>query len=51
MRLLDKRRQVIVDVADNLVNDALTSGNYELRPGVRIPVTLPDARAAESALE
>ena len=47
MRLLDKRRQVIVDVADNLVNDALTSGNYELRPGVRIPVTLPDGTVGD----
>jgi hypothetical protein len=47
MRLLDKRRQVIVDVADNLVNDALTSGNYELRPGIRIPVTLPDGTVGD----
>jgi hypothetical protein len=47
MRLLDKRRQVIVDVADNLVNEALGSGNYEVRPGVRVPVTLFDGTAGD----
>jgi hypothetical protein len=47
VRLLDKRRQVIVDVSDNLVNDALTSGNYEARPGVRIPITLPDGTVGD----
>lgn len=47
MRLLDKRRNVIVNVDDNLVNEALSSGNYELRPGVRVPVKLPDGRNAE----
>lgn len=47
MRLLDKKRNQIVNVSDNLVNEALSSGNYELRPGVRVPVVLPDGTKGE----
>ena len=47
MRLLDKRKNQVFDVADNLVNDAIASGNYEMFPGIIIPVTLPDGSAGE----
>jgi len=45
--LLDKRKNAVVNVADNLVNDAIGSGNYEFRPGVPIPVVLSDGSSGE----
>jgi hypothetical protein len=47
MRLLDKTRNQIANISDNLVNEALKTGNYETRPGVRLPVTLPDGTHGE----
>lgn len=40
--LYDKSRKKAVNVADNLVNEALQSGNYEFRSGVRVPVIAPN---------
>jgi len=40
--LYDKSQGKVVDVADNLVNDALATGNYRFRQGVRIPVVAPN---------
>jgi hypothetical protein len=40
--LYDKSRKKAVNVADNLVNEALQSGNYEFRAGVRVPVIAPN---------
>jgi hypothetical protein len=42
--LYDKSRKKAVNVADNLVNEALQSGNYEFRSGVRVPVIAPDGQ-------
>lgn len=40
--LYDKSQGKVVDVADNLVNEALATGNYRFRQGVRIPVVAPN---------
>jgi len=40
--LYDKVRKKPVNVADNLVNEAIASGNYEFRSGVRVPVVAPN---------
>lgn len=40
--LFDKQNNRVVDVADNLVNEALATGNYRFRSGVRIPVVAPN---------
>ena len=44
MLLYDKRTRQIGKVADNLVNEALASGNYEPQPGIEIPVISPDGQ-------
>ena len=40
--LYDKKRGKTVNVADNLVNEALQTGNYEFRKGVEVPVIAPN---------
>lgn len=40
--LYDKSRKKAVNVDDNLVNEALATGNYEFRAGVRVPVIAPN---------
>lgn len=42
--LFDKKRNKAVNVADNLVNEALQTGNYEFRKGVEVPVLGPDGQ-------
>lgn len=47
MILREKSTGKTYKVADNLVNDTLATGNFELRPGVKVPVTLPDGSFGE----
>jgi hypothetical protein len=47
MILREKSTGKTYKVADNLVNDTLATGNFELRPGVKMPVTLPDGSFGE----
>jgi hypothetical protein len=47
MILREKSTGKTYNVADNLVNDTLATGNFELRPGVKVPVTLPDGSYGE----
>lgn len=47
MILREKSTGKTYRVADNLVNDTLATGNFELRPGVKVPVTLPDGSFGE----
>ncbi len=42
--LYDKKRGKVVNVADNLVNEALGTGNYEFRKGIEVPVIAPDGQ-------
>jgi len=47
MILREKSTGKTFNIDDNLVNDAIASGNFEMRPGIAIPVTLPDGSAGE----